>query len=51
VDNYAVTTGVSSVNAGLVEVGVIRTDEERMISRSVWRAFGLGMSGLKEFAR
>ena len=38
-DEYAPTTGVISVNAGLVEVRVIRTDEAQMIARSVCHVY------------
>jgi acetate kinase len=41
VDKYEANTGVIFVNAGLVEVGVIRTDEEQMIARSVCHVCGL----------
>ena len=34
-------TGVISRNAGLVEIRVIRTDEEQMIARSVCQVYGL----------
>ena len=40
-DNYVPNTGVISVNADLVEVGVIRTDEEQTIARSVCHVCGL----------
>ena len=44
----AANEGVISAAASRVAVRVIRTDEERMIARSVCRALGLGMAGEKK---
>ncbi len=47
-DKYVPNTGVISVNAGLVEVRVIRTDEELTIARSACCILGLGVVNKKD---